>query len=91
MSTNEMTNAIRELKDLKVFAEQIADEIATLENMIKAEMTTRNVEELTIDVFKVRWTTVNSSRIDTTALKKSMPDIAELFTKQTTVRRFSIA
>ena len=91
MSTNELTSKVRNLKELKAFAEQIAAEIATIEDEIKAVMTEQNTEEMTVDVYKVRWTTVNSSRIDTTALKKSMPDIAELFTKQTTTRRFSIA
>ncbi|MBO7310631.1 MAG: hypothetical protein J6U86_04490 [Clostridia bacterium] len=91
MSTNEMTNTVRELKELKAFAEQIAAEIAALEDTIKAEMTARNTEELNVDVFKVRWTTVNGSRFDTTAFKKAMPKLAEQYTKTTTTRRFSIA
>ena len=91
MSTNEMTNTVREYKELKAFAEQIADEIAALEDKIKAEMTTRNTEELTVDVFKIRWTTVQSSRFDTTAFKKAMPELAEQYTRQTSTRRFSIA
>ena len=91
MSTNEMTNTVREYKELKAFAEQIADEIAALEDKIKAEMTTSNTEELTVDVFKIRWTTVQSSRFDTTAFKKAMPELAEQYTRQTSTRRFSIA
>lgn len=91
MSNNELTNTVRELKELKAFAEQIADEIAALEDMIKAEMTARNIDELNVGVYKVRWTTVNSSRFDTTAFKKAMPELAEQFTKNTTARRFSIA
>lgn len=90
MSTNEMTSKVRELKELKAYAEMIAEEITALEDIIKAEMTARQTEELTVDAYKIRWTTVNSSRIDTTAFKNSMPDIAALFTKQTTARRFSI-
>ena len=31
-----------------------------------------------------------TSRIDTTALKKMMPEIAERFMKQTTTRRFCV-
>ena len=91
MSTNEMTSKIRELKELKAFAEQIAEEITALEDMIKAEMTARNTEELTVDVYKIRWATVSSSRFDTTAFKKAMPELAEQYTRETTSRRFSIA
>lgn len=91
MSTNELTSKVRELKELKAMAEEIAAEIATIEDIIKAEMTARNTEEMTIDVFKVRWTTVVSSRFDTTAFKKAMPELAEQFTKATKSRRFSVA
>jgi predicted phage-related endonuclease len=40
--------------------------------------------------YKVSWKTFTSSRIDTTALKKALPDVAAAYTKQTTARRFSI-
>jgi len=39
----------------------------------------------------VRYKTVKSSRIDTTALKKAMPELAARFTKETESRRFSVA
>jgi len=41
-------------------------------------------------VYKVSWKTFTSTRVDTTALKKELPDIAAYYTKQTTTRRFSI-
>lgn len=34
---------------------------------------------------------MTSARIDTSALKKALPDVAERFTRETTVRRFSVA
>ena len=47
-------------------------------------------ELLTAGAFKVSWKNFISSRVDTTALKKAMPEIAEQFTKQTKSRRFAI-
>ena len=91
MSTNELTSKIRELKELKSMAEQIAAEITTIEDAIKAEMTARETEEMMIDVYKIRWTRVKSNRFDSTAFKKAMPELAEKFTKTTESRRFSIA
>ena len=91
MSTNEMTSKVREYKELKAFMEQIAGELAALEDDIKAEMTARGTESMDVDVHKVRWTTVNSSRFDTTAFKKAMPELAEQYTRATVSRRFSIA
>jgi len=91
MSANELTSKVREMKELKAFAEQIADEIAAIEDLIKAEMTERNTEEMTVDVFKIRWTRMTSSRFDTTAFKKTHADLYDQYTKQTESRRFSIA
>ena len=91
MRTNEMTSKVRELKELRAFAEELAAEIAAVEDSIKAEMTEQGTEEITVDVYKIRWTRVTSSRFDTTAFKKAMPELAAQFTKQTETRRFSIA
>lgn len=90
MSINEITNKIRQIKELQQLIEEAETEMETLKDAIKAEMTAREVDELTADVFKVRWTTVESSRFDSTAFKKAMPELFKQFSKQTTSRRFSI-
>lgn len=91
MSTNELTSKVRELKELKSMAEELAAEITSIEDEIKAEMTARNTDEMIVDVYKVRWTTVKSNRFDTTAFKKTHGDLYEQYTKTTESRRFSIA
>ena len=64
MTMNELTSRVRELKELKTMANELAAEIASLEDSLKAEMTARDTDELAVDVFKVRWTKVVSSRFD---------------------------
>lgn len=91
MSTNELTTKVRELKELKAMAEELAAEITAIEDTIKAELTARNTDEMQIDVYKIRWTKVLSNRFDSTAFKKAMPELHAQFTKQTESRRFSIA
>lgn len=91
MSKTEMTSKVRELKELKAMADELAAEITSIEDSIKADMTAQGVEELTVDVFTIRYKTVKSSRFDTTAFKKAMPDLAAQFTKQTESRRFTVA
>ena len=91
MSTQEMTSKVRELKELKAMAEELSAEITAIEDEIKAEMTTRDTDEMIVDIFKIRWTKVTSNRFDSSAFKKSCPDIYKQFTKQTETRRFSIA
>lgn len=91
MSTIELTTKIRELKELKAMAEEIAAEITSIEDTIKAEMTARDTDEMTVDVYKVRWTKVSSNRFDTTTFKKEHAEMYKQYTKQTSSRRFSIA
>ena len=91
MSVNEMTGKVRELKELRAMAEELAAEITTIEDIIKAEMTARDTEEMTVDVFKVRYTTVRSARFDTTAFKKDYIELCHQFCKDTVTRRFSVA
>ena len=91
MSANEMTAKARELKELKAMAEELAQEITAIEDAIKAELTARNAEEMTVDLYKIRRTKVISSRFDTTGFKKAMPELYGQFTKTSESRRFSIA
>lgn len=91
MSTNEMTAKVRELKELKAMAEELAAEITAIEDEIKAEMTARNTDEMLVDVYKIRWTKVESNRFDTTSFKNALPELYKQFTKTTASRRFTIA
>ncbi|OQB15788.1 MAG: hypothetical protein BWY15_00501 [Firmicutes bacterium ADurb.Bin193] len=91
MSVNELTSKVRELKELKTMAEELAAEITAIEDIIKAEMTARGTEEMMVDIFKVRYSTVKSSRFDTTAFKKTHQDLYNQYTKETVTRRFSVA
>ena len=88
MSTPPLESTIHEILDLKRMREELDATITSLEDSIKAVM--GDEELLTAGAYKVSWKTFTSSRVDTTALKKAMPDVAAQFTKQTTARRFSI-
>ena len=91
MSNHELTAKVRELKELKALAEELAAEISTIEDEIKSTMTEQGVEELTVDVYKVRYQTVTSNRFDSTAFKKAYPDLHKLYSKQTVSKRFTVA
>ena len=75
MSTKEMTKAVRRLRELEAEAAQLADQIDTLKEQIKAEMAVRDVNELQAGVFRVRWTAVQSTRFDSAAFREAMPEL----------------
>lgn len=91
MSVNEMDSKIKELRELRRMADELAAEIETIQDSIKQEMTAREVDTITGSDYKITWRTVSNTRLDTAALKKALPDVAERFTKTTTNRRFLIA
>ena len=88
MSNPNMEAKVKELMELRRMKEEIEEEIAAAEDEIKSVM--GDEETLLAGAFKVDWKTVITSRIDTAALKKVMPEIAERFMKQTTTRRFCV-
>ena len=91
MSINEMDSKVKELRELRRIADELAAEIDSIQDAIKAHMDAEGVDSLNGTDWKVTYKTVTSSRIDTGALKKALPDLAQQFTKTTTARRFSLA
>ena len=91
MSIIEMDSKIKELRELRRMADELQAEIDSLQDTIKAEMTARDVDTLAGTDWRVTWKNVTSNRLDSTALKKELPDIAARFMKQTTARRFVMA
>lgn len=89
MSTNEMENKIRELRQLQALVDEAEAEIEAIKDTIKAYM--GDSEELRVGEYKVTWKTVATSRLDSKALKAAFPDVAEQFTKTSTSRRFTVA
>lgn len=90
MMNKEMIAKITELKELERMAEELAGEIESIKDEIKAEM--GSAEVLTAGPFKVTWKNVTSSRLDTAAVKKAFaPEVLAPFIKASTVRRFSVA
>ena len=89
MSINEMEAKARELRQLQNLIEEAQAEAEALKDAIKAAM--GDSESIQAGEYKITWKAVTSSRIDTTALRKALPDVAERFTRETTTRRFCVA
>lgn len=89
MSNHELESKIRELRQLQQLIEEAQAEAEAIKDTLKAFM--GDSEELRAGEYKVTYKAVKSSRIDSVALRKALPDVAELFTRETTVRRFVVA
>ena len=91
MSRQDINETVKTIRELKRMKEELEAEIAANEDLIKAEMNRTSEYTIIGDDYKVTWNEVTSTRVDTSALKKAMPDVIEKFTKTSTTRRFWIA
>lgn len=91
MSTNDLVMKVEKLKELEQLLEEVKTEAESVRDEIKQEMLTQDTEELEAGQYIIRWTSVLTTRFDTTAFKKVLPDVYKAYTKQITSRRFSIA
>ena len=78
-----------ELAKYNRMQEETAAIIDGLKDQIKAYMTANNLDTLTGDEHKASYKIVSSTRIDTTALKKELPDIASRYSTTSSTMRFS--
>ena len=89
MSISEMEVKARELRQLQALIEEAQAEAEAIKDAIKAAM--GDSESVQAGEYRITWKAVTSSRLDTSALRKALPDVAERFTKETVTRRFVIS
>ena len=89
MNMQDIERKIRLMREMQRMAEEAQAEADSLKDEIKAYMGAS--ETLSVGEYKITYKTVKGSRLDGTAFKKAMPELAERFTKSTTSRRFVVA
>ena len=90
MSKKKLQEKVQELVSLREMAAELADEISTLEDEIKATMSAQGVDTLEAGKHTIRWAVVKSSRFDSRAFRETYPTIYDQYTKSTEVRRFTV-
>ena len=91
MSKNEIVAKIEALKEWEALLAEAQAEAEALRDSIKEEMLAQGTEELQAGTYIIRWTSVLSTRFDSTAFKRDHAELYKAFTKQVASKRFSIA
>lgn len=91
MSITELDSRVKDLRELRRMAEELAAEIEAAQDSIKAEMTARGTQEARGTDWRITWREITSDRLDAKALKAELPDVAARYTRTTTARRFVLA
>lgn len=79
---------MKELAEYIRMGEQVAATVDGLKDQLKQIMQEQNTDTLTGTEHKAAYKGVTSSRIDTTALKRELPEVAAQYTRVTETRRF---
>ena len=89
ITEKEIESKVRELRQLQALIDEAQAEADAIRDELKTHM--GDMEELRAGEYKITWKPITTARIDTTALKKALPDVAKAFTRETTTRRFCVA
>ena len=91
MTNAEIIKKARDLKGILALIDEAQAQADAIRDELKSEMTEQDTDELLAGDYKITWKAVTTSRLDSTALKKALPDVAAQYTKTTTTRRFNVA
>ena len=91
IAQNNLDAIMQELAQYTRMAEEIAATVDSLKDTLKKYMEENGLDSITGSEHKASYKTVTSSRIDTTALKKALPEVAERYTKTSKIKRFTFA
>lgn len=87
----DINDIMTELAEYIRMQEEAAAMVESLKDQLKERMTAAGVESLAGSEHKATYKAVTSSRVDTTSLKRDLPEIAARYTKTTTARRFTFS
>ena len=82
---------MKELSEYIRMQEEAAAMVESLKDQLKEIMAAAGVDSLAGSEHKATYKPVTSSRVDTAAIKRDMPEVAARYTKTTTTRRFTFA
>lgn len=88
MAMDNLNALMREIAEYTRMAEEIAATVDSLKDTLKKYMDENGLDSIAGNEHKASYKAVTSSRIDTTALKRDLPEIAARYTKTTETRRF---
>jgi predicted phage-related endonuclease len=90
MSIMDLTSKAREYRELQAMIKEMEAEADAIKLTLISELEARDTDTVQADVFTIKFTAYQSSKIDTAMLKRELPELAEKYTKTTEARRFSV-
>ena len=90
MTIVELNGKVKELRELKTMASEIADAIETIQDEIKATMTAQGTDTLKGVDWKITWKEYHQCRLDAKKLEADLGDLSE-YKKVTAYKQFRLS
>ena len=90
MSIPELDTKVSTMKELQTTIEQLQAEVEAIKDTIKQAMIDQGEEVISGTGWKASWKVIESSRLDSKALKAALPDVVAKYTVTTRTSRFTI-
>ncbi len=91
MGERAIENRAKKLQELEEQISLLQEEANRIKGEFKADMEQKQVEEIKIRNFTIRWQVVSSTRFDTKAFKAEQLELYTAYSKVSTTRRFALA
>ncbi len=91
MSTNEMNTVAREYREIQAMIKELEEQADSLKQTLIKEMDARCVDTVQAGEFKVSYKLVESSRLDSKALKADHAELYATYTRKTASTRFMVS
>lgn len=89
IAQNNLDAIMREIAGYSRMADEIGATLDSLKDTLKKHMEENGLETLAGTEHRATYKSVSSSRLDTAALKKELPEVAAKYTKKIETKRFS--
>lgn len=90
LSAMEINSTVNDVLELRRMKEELENELTAAEDKLKAHMEETGIYTIESLNAKILWQSVESTRIDTSALKRELPELCARYQKTSTVRRFCV-
>ena len=91
MSMTELTAVARNYKEIQAEIKALQEQADALKQQIITEMDSLQADSLQAGEYTIRYIAYETTRIDTTVLRRELPDLADKYSKTTTALRLTVA
>lgn len=89
-TATEINNNVKELQELRRMREELEEEITAIEDLLKQHMHDTGVYTIDALTGKITWLESTSNRLDSSALKRELPELYARYSKPVTTRSFRV-